>query len=166
MDCFHRTVNVFFRMGRRDEARFIRGGGKVDALFQHVPEEGFEEFLGGFLRGVQVIDFLLREEEAEHGACAVEGVVPAVLPDGLADAFFPDARRAVPGGRRRFRPGAPGAGQGPAAMATGLPERVPAWYTGPIGERQSMISARPPKAPTGRPPPMTFPMQVRSGVMP
>ena len=44
--------------------------------------------------------------------------------------------------------------------------KAPAWYTGPIGERQSMISARPPKAPTGRPPPMTFPMQVRSGVMP
>ena len=146
MDCFHRTVNVFFRMGRRDEARFIRGGGKVDALFQHVPEEGFEEFLGGFLRGVQVIDFLLREEEAEHGTCAVEGVVPAVLPDGLADAFFQTRAELF--------------------LATGLPERVPAWYTGPSGERQSMISARPPKAPTGRPPPMTFPMQVRSGVMP
>ena len=29
-----------------------------------------------------------------------------------------------------------------------------------------MISARPPNAPTGRPPPMTFPKQLRSGVMP
>ena len=163
MDCFHRTVNVFFRMGRRDEARFIRGGGKVDALFQHVPEEGFEEFLGGFLRGVQVIDFLLREEEAEHGACAVEGVVPAVLPDGLADAFFQtraELFQAVVGVSVQELP------ELGKALATGLPERVPAWYTGPIGERQSMISSRHPKAPTGRPPPMTFPMQVRSGVMP
>jgi len=29
-----------------------------------------------------------------------------------------------------------------------------------------MISARPPNAPTGRPPPMTLPKQLKSGVMP
>ena len=31
-----------------------------------------------------------------------------------------------------------------AAMATGFPLKVPAWYTGPHGEIRSMISLRPP----------------------
>jgi hypothetical protein len=34
-------------------------------------------------------------------------------------------------------------------MATGLPDSVPAWNTGPAGKILSMISARPPYAPTG-----------------
>ena len=51
-------------------------------------------------------------------------------------------------------------------MAIGLPDRVPAWYTGPSGASFSMISRLPPKAPTGMPPPMTLPSVVRSGVMP
>mmetsp|Transcript_15210 Transcript_15210/g.22001 ORF Transcript_15210/g.22001 Transcript_15210/m.22001 type:complete len:208 (-) Transcript_15210:562-1185(-) len=54
----------------------------------------------------------------------------------------------------------------PAVMASGLPERVPAWYIGPAGATISMISLRPPYAPTGRPPPMTLPMVVTSGVTP
>ena len=54
----------------------------------------------------------------------------------------------------------------PAAMARGLPLRVPAWYTGPNGAKWSMISLRPPNAPTGSPPPMIFPIAVRSGVTP
>ena len=48
-------------------------------------------------------------------------------------------------------------------MATGLPDSVPAWYTGPKGESCSMMSRRPPKAPTGMPPPMILPKVVRSG---
>ena len=51
-------------------------------------------------------------------------------------------------------------------MASGFPDRVPAWYTGPSGASTSMTSARPPKAPTGRPPPITLPNAVRSGVTP
>ena len=51
----------------------------------------------------------------------------------------------------------------PAAMASGFPDRVPAWYTPPNGARCSMISQRPPKAPTGRPPPITLPKHHRSG---
>ena len=78
-DGFHRAVNVFFRMGCRDKARFVRGRREIDALFQHVPKEGFEEFFGSFLRGFQIIDFLFREEEAEHGARTVEGVISAVF---------------------------------------------------------------------------------------
>eukprot|EP00983_Pelagomonas_calceolata_P072237 1151628-Pelagomonas_calceolata.AAC.4 len=38
-------------------------------------------------------------------------------------------------------------------------------YT-PAGDTMLMISFLPPYAPTGRPPPMTLPMQVRSGVTP
>ena len=37
----------------------------------------------------------------------------------------------------------------PAAIATGLPESVPAWNTGPAGMIWRMMSARPPYAPTG-----------------
>ncbi len=54
----------------------------------------------------------------------------------------------------------------PAATASGLPDRVPAWYTLPSGARKPMMSRRPPKAAAGMPPPMTLPRQVRSGVMP
>mmetsp|Transcript_26294 Transcript_26294/g.52771 ORF Transcript_26294/g.52771 Transcript_26294/m.52771 type:complete len:213 (-) Transcript_26294:543-1181(-) len=54
----------------------------------------------------------------------------------------------------------------PAVMASGLPERVPAWYMGPAGATISMISFLPAYAPTGRPPPMTLPNVERSGVMP
>ena len=52
----------------------------------------------------------------------------------------------------------------PAVVAIGLPESVPAWYTGPTGATISMISFLPPYAPTGIPPPMILPSVVRSGV--
>ena len=54
----------------------------------------------------------------------------------------------------------------PARMANGFPDNVPAWYIGPAGATISMISLRPPYAPTGKPPPITFPMVVTSGVTP
>ena len=51
-------------------------------------------------------------------------------------------------------------------MARGFPDRVPAWYTSPAGAIRSMISALPPNAPTGRPPPITLPSVVKSGSTP
>ena len=54
----------------------------------------------------------------------------------------------------------------PATIASGLPDSVPAWYIGPAGATTSMISRLPPYAPTGRPPPITLPIVVRSGVTP
>mmetsp|Transcript_38044 Transcript_38044/g.123065 ORF Transcript_38044/g.123065 Transcript_38044/m.123065 type:complete len:270 (-) Transcript_38044:556-1365(-) len=54
----------------------------------------------------------------------------------------------------------------PAVIASGLPERVPAWYIGPAGATISMISFLPAYAPTGKPPPITLPKVERSGVMP
>ena len=50
----------------------------------------------------------------------------------------------------------------PAATATGFPDSVPAWYTGPTGASCSIRSARPPKAAAGSPPPMTLPKVNRS----
>ncbi len=50
----------------------------------------------------------------------------------------------------------------PAAVASGLPAKVPAWNTVPSGDSVSMMSRRPPTAPMGRPPPMTLPNVVRS----
>ena len=52
----------------------------------------------------------------------------------------------------------------PAAVASGLPDSVPAWNTGPSGVSVSITSRRPPTAPIGRPPPMTLPNVVTSGV--
>ena len=52
----------------------------------------------------------------------------------------------------------------PAAVASGLPASVPAWNTGPSGDSVSITSRRPPTAPIGRPPPITLPNVVRSGV--
>jgi len=40
------------------------------------------------------------------------------------------------------------------------------WYTGPTGASLSMISARPPNAAAGSPPPMTFPKVIRSPATP
>ena len=51
-------------------------------------------------------------------------------------------------------------------MASGFPERVPAWYMGPSGETICIISVLAPYAPTGSPPPIIFPRQVMSGVTP
>src|SRR6185503_16995308 len=48
----------------------------------------------------------------------------------------------------------------PPAIASGLPDNVPAWYTGPFGAICSIKSARPPYAATGKPPPITFPSVV------
>ena len=53
----------------------------------------------------------------------------------------------------------------PAAMATGLPERVPAWYMGPRGATWDISSRLAPYAPTGNPPPIILPRQVMSGSM-
>ena len=54
----------------------------------------------------------------------------------------------------------------PAATATGFPDSVPAWYTGPSGAMFCMISRLPPTAASGIPPPITFPSVVRSGRKP
>src|SRR5262245_41200774 len=54
----------------------------------------------------------------------------------------------------------------PAAVASGFPDSVPAWYTGPDGASRSMISARPPKAAAGSPPPITLPNVIRSPATP
>ena len=51
-------------------------------------------------------------------------------------------------------------------MASGFPDKVPAWYTGPSGAMFDMIAADAPKAPTGRPPPMILPKHHTSGVTP
>ena len=56
----------------------------------------------------------------------------------------------------------------PAAMVMRLPLNVPEWWrwSGERGSKTSITSARPPKAPTGRPPPMILPIVVRSGRTP
>src|SRR5215470_16071674 len=54
----------------------------------------------------------------------------------------------------------------PAAVASGFPDSVPAWYTGPDGASRSMISARPPNAAAGSPPPITLPNVIRSPATP
>ena len=56
----------------------------------------------------------------------------------------------------------------PAAMVMRLPLKVPEWWRwrGERGSKISITSARPPKAPTGRPPPMILPIVVRSGRTP
>jgi hypothetical protein len=58
------------------------------------------------------------------------------------------------------------AGVPAGAVANGFPESVPAWYTGPSGASKASTSARPPNAPTGSPPPITFPKHQRSGRTP
>jgi len=54
----------------------------------------------------------------------------------------------------------------PQAVATGLPDSVPAWYTGPSGASCSITARWPPKAASGMPPPITLPNTLRSGAKP
>mmetsp|Transcript_35993 Transcript_35993/g.88682 ORF Transcript_35993/g.88682 Transcript_35993/m.88682 type:complete len:245 (-) Transcript_35993:789-1523(-) len=89
-------------------------------------------------------------------------------PASLPAARMPATSRLVTFSRCSYAPGSPRmlSVSMPAVMASGLPLRVPAWYMGPAGATISMISRRPPYAPTGRPPPITLPMVVRSGITP
>src|SRR5262249_42725980 len=54
----------------------------------------------------------------------------------------------------------------PAAVASGLPLSVPAWYTAPEGASCVISSPRPPNAASGSPPPTILPSTVRSGTTP
>ena len=54
-DGFHRAVNVFFRMGCRDKARFVRGGREVDALFPVSYTHLAEDFRDSSLRILLVV---------------------------------------------------------------------------------------------------------------
>ena len=51
-------------------------------------------------------------------------------------------------------------------MASGFPDRVPAWYTGPSGASWSMSAARPADRGEREPAAETLPNIDRSGVMP
>ena len=54
----------------------------------------------------------------------------------------------------------------PHAVATGLPDKVPAWYTGPSGASSSITARLAPKAASGMPPPITLPNTLMSGSKP
>ena len=54
----------------------------------------------------------------------------------------------------------------PAAIASGLPDSVPAWYTLPSGAMRSMTSAGPPIAPTGMPPTNDLAERAQVGLNP
>ena len=107
------------------------------------------------------------EEQRPHAADAVD-LVRHARPR-VAAARSPSlerrAQRVEPGVRRVRRFSSCSVAM-PAAIATGLPESVPAWNTGPAGMTFFMTSARPPYAPTGKPPPTILPSTVRSGVSP
>ncbi|MNG14527.1 hypothetical protein D3C84_982870 [compost metagenome] len=94
-------------------------------------------------------------------------VMASGMPCLAAAAFSPSATRAVLALSCSYRPGSCNRSSmaRPAAMATGLPDRVPAWYTGPVGAMYCITFFLPPKAPTGMPAPMILPRVVRSGSM-
>ena len=86
----------------------------------------------------------------------------------MASAASP-AASAAPGRpvRRRRRRRAGSSTARPAAVASGFPDSVPAWYTGPTG-RQVLhhVAAAAEGAASGRPPPITLPKHHRSGRTP
>ena len=142
-------------------------GGEVDAALEHRAVERREALRVGVELGVcPAPDRRLREEEPEH-----RSRVRRLAGDSGLGGRIAETRDEPPA---RARDPVPHAGLGqasrsvsiPAVIASGFPESVPAWYTGPAGATSSMISRRPPYAPTGRPPPMTLPSVVRSGVIP
>ena len=108
----------------------------------------------------------VEQEEAEHAAFAVGAERHALGGRRRLQAVDQRARllrqRLVEAGLAR----SPCRVARPQAVATGLPDSVPAWYTGPSGASCSMIARGPPKAASGMPPPITLPSTVRSGVMP
>ena len=92
-----------------------------------------------------------------------------VAPARSAASRSPDSRRAASDSRRSNAPSLARSVRSvasPAAMASGFPESVPAWYTSPAGAMRSSSARGPPYAPTGSPPPTTLPSAVRSGRTP
>ena len=75
-------------MGEGKEACFVRGGGDVDAFVEAGPEELFEEFHVLFHDVVDVDDLAVGEEQAEHGADAVDAVGDALFRHQGAEAGF------------------------------------------------------------------------------
>ena len=89
----------------------------------------------------------------------------AVLRRGLGEAGGKGFATARPGAGRRRSSSRLSVAR-PAAVASGLPESVPAWYTSPAGATAPSGRAARRRPPPGRPPPMIFPRMVRSGVTP
>ena len=143
-------------MRGRDEHGLELGRGDVDAALEQVAEE-LAVALGVGALGVG---------EVPTGPSVQKTVsIPPTRCTVTPVAGRPASRAAPVSSRRRYTSGSRSRRRTTraAAVASGFPESVPAWYTGPAGASSSMTSARPPKAASGRPPPAIFPSTVRSG---
>src|SRR5688572_16535424 len=152
-------------MRGRDAARFIRRRRQVDATLEHLVEKAVEALAIALHHFGEAARRRRAEIQPEHAADGLRGehdfrVLCFFLKsrdqgsgrrlDALLEALLAaDLQGGRAGGNRH-----------------GLPESVPAWYTGPSGASFCRMSRRPPTAPTGRPPPITLPSVVRSGRTP
>ena len=103
------------------------GGGEIDAAFEHGVEEGAEPRLVAG-RGAGEVGHSVRfgEEDTEHAAGAVGDERDLVA---RACSVRPDTSFSVLAPSSWKKPGSEISSRvlSPAAMATGLPDRVPAW---------------------------------------
>src|SRR5690606_18745089 len=82
---------VAVAVGEGEEARLVLGGSEIDAPVEGGPEEFPEGFEVGFLHRVDVVDLALVEEEAEHGADAMEDEIAPEFAQGAAHGFLEGA---------------------------------------------------------------------------
>ena len=158
-----RLLDVFFGVGRRQERRLELAARQINAAVHHRPEEAGEAGGVALLGRVVIGHRLGGEEQRPHAADAgdlVRHARPSPRPRSspsaslLAQLLQPRVRRVVAQFLQRRQPG--GHGQRVARQRAGLEDR-------PGGHDLLMMSARPPYAPTGRPPPTILPSTVRSG---
>ena len=118
----------------RKETRLEGGGRQIHPFVDHAVEKALEALrVAGHHLGVAVDPRLAREEQAEHPADVIRGERHAGAAAAVRKAPHQRVGRRsealVEAGHRNRASVAR-----PAAMATGLPDSVPAWYTAERGE--------------------------------
>ena len=126
---FDRRLDLRIAMRGGDEARLVRRGREIDAGIEHAVEEAPEAARRRrpSPAGSSTTARSVREEEPEHAADVVGRERDARRARSACD-----ARRRAGRSRRRGARGNPGVAIAssvarPAAIATGLPDSVPAW---------------------------------------
>ena len=114
---------------------------------------------------VEVADRAVGEEHREHRAGGLHDVRDAGLGERRGGRGLDRVAGRGRGGRRRRR--SPGAGwRGRRWWRSGSPRACRPGRRGPRARACAITSARPPNAAAGKPPPITLPKVIRSGVQP
>ena len=161
-----RAVDVGVGVGEAREQRLVAARREVHAAVEQAVEEARVALVvgGPAPRRSCAPARRAKNTPTSVNACVTCAATPARRTPSRRPSREPGRDRLRARRTRRRRAAASAAR--PAAVASGFPDSVPAWYTGPSGASSSISAAGPPTAASGSPPPTTLPKIERSGVMP